>query len=54
MSRWPYRQNALATTLVALVHADYYPRIVTTAFDLLLGSRSVTYYPSNYPKLLLP
>jgi hypothetical protein len=51
----PYRQNALATTLVqplvALVQADYYPRVVATAFDWLLGSRSVTYYPSNYPGL---
>jgi hypothetical protein len=35
----PYRQNALATTLVqplvALVQADYYPRVVATAFDKL-------------------
>jgi hypothetical protein len=32
----PHRQNALATTLVqplvALVQADYYPRVVATAF----------------------
>ena len=58
----PYRQNALATTLVqplvALVQADYYPRVVATAFHWLLGSRHVLTtlvttlgcdYPSNYP-----
>jgi hypothetical protein len=58
----PYRQNTLATTLVqplvALVQADYYPRVVATAFHCLLGSRHVLTtlvttlgcdYPSNYP-----
>jgi hypothetical protein len=40
--RVPYRQNTLAITLVqplvALVQADYYPRVVATAFDWLLGT----------------
>ena len=36
------------------MQTDYYPRVVGTEFGLLLGSTSVTYYPSNYPGLLLP